>query len=315
MLEARDAAEIAARFSLGDAATLSGPVARGEVGQVWRLTTSRGTFAVKEPFEPIPADEVREHAEYQEAAHAAGIPVPAVLRAGDGEAFAALAGVQVRVFEWVDLRERDPYVDPAEVGRIVASIHRLDFRGRLPTDPWYTDAIGSERWDTLLDALHANGAPFAERLSEMRDELVALERLMEAPNELQTCHRDLWADNILRTTAGGLCVIDWENCGLADPSQELALVLFEFGLGDPHRARALYQAYLQAGGPGRIERRGDFSMLIAQLGHIGADACARWLDPRESQAERERQEARVEEFVALPLTTITIDGLLTATTS
>ena len=75
---------------------------------------------MKEPFEPIPPDEVREHANYQEAAHAAGIPAPAVLRAGDGDAFAELAGVQVRVFEWVDLRERDPNVDPAEVGRIVA---------------------------------------------------------------------------------------------------------------------------------------------------------------------------------------------------
>jgi hypothetical protein len=175
MLQTGDATEIAARFSLGDAATLSGPVARGEVGQVWRLTTSRGTFAVKEPFEPISLDEVREHADYQEAAHAAGIPVPAVFRAGDGDAFAELAGVQVRVFEWVDLLERDADVDPAQVGRIVASIHRLEYRGRLPTDPWYTDAIGSERWDALLDALHTNGAPFAERLSEMRDELVALE--------------------------------------------------------------------------------------------------------------------------------------------
>ena len=315
MLETGDAAEIAARFALGDAATLSGPVARGEVGQVWRLSTSRGTFAVKEPFEPIPLDEVREHADYQEAAHAAGIPAPAVLRADDGDAFAELAGVRVRVFEWVDLLERDANVDPAHVGRIVASIHRLDFRGRLPTDPWYTDAIGSERWDALLDALHANGAPFADRLSEMRDELVALERLMEEPRELQTCHRDLWADNVLRTTAGGLCVIDWENCGLADPSQELALVLFEFGLGDPERARTLYEAYLDAGGPGRIDRRGNFSMLIAQLGHIGEDACKRWLDPGESEVERSHQQARVEEFVAMPLATSTIDGMLTAVTS
>ena len=315
MLETGDAAEIAERFSLGDAATLSGPVARGEVGQVWRLSTSRGSFAVKEPFEPIPADEVREHADYQEAAHAAGIPAPAVLRAANGDAFAELAGVQVRAFEWVDLRGRDPNVDPAQVGRIVASIHRLDFRGRLPTDPWYTEAIGSERWDALLDALRTNEAPFANRLSGLRDELVALERLMEEPGDLQTCHRDLWADNVLRNTAGGLCVIDWENCGLADPSQELALVLFEFGLGDPQRTRALYQGYLEAGGPGRIDRRGNFSMLIAQLGHIGEDACMRWLDPGASDAERKRQEARVEEFVALPLTTNTIDGLLAATTS
>jgi thiamine kinase-like enzyme len=315
MLQTGDATEIAARFSLGDAATLSGPVARGEVGQVWRLTTSRGTFAVKEPFEPISLDEVREHADYQEAAHAAGIPVPAVFRAGDGDAFAELAGVQVRVFEWVDLLERDADVDPAQVGRIVASIHRLEYRGRLPTDPWYTDAIGSERWDALLDVLHTNGAPFAERLSEMRDELVALEGLMEEPRELETCHRDLWADNVLPTPSGGLCVIDWENCGLADPSQELALVLFEFGRGDPRRARTLYQAYVEAGGPGRIERRGDFSMLIAQLEHIGADACARWLEPGGSEAERKRQEARAEEFATLPLTREAIDLLLTATTS
>jgi thiamine kinase-like enzyme len=314
MLESGDAAEIAARFSLGDAATLSGPVARGEVGQVWRLSTSHGSFAVKEPFEPIPLDEVREHADYQDAAHAAGIPAPAVFRAGD-DAFAELAGVQVRVFEWVDLLERDPNVDPAQVGRIVASIHRLDFRGRLPTDPWYTEAIGSDRWDALLDALHANGAPFANRLSGLRDELVAVERLMEEPRELQTCHRDLWADNVLRTTAGGLCVIDWENCGLADPSQELALVLFEFGLGSPQRTRALYRAYLDAGGPGRIDRRGNFSMLIAQLAHIGEDACTRWLDLSESETERERQEARMEEFVALPLTRDTLDGLLSAATS
>jgi Ser/Thr protein kinase RdoA (MazF antagonist) len=277
---------------------------------VWRLSTSRGTFAVKEPFESIPADEVQEHAEYQEAAHAAGIPVPAVVRAGDGDAFAELAGVQVRVFQWVDLRERDPNVDPAEVGRIVASIHRLDFRGRLPTDPWYTHAVGSERWDALLDDLQSNGAPFGERLTELRDELVALEGLMEEPRELKTCHRDLWADNVLRTTAGGVCVIDWENCGLADPSQELALVLFEFGTGDPERARTLYRAYLDAGGPGRIERRGNFSMLIAQLGHIGEDACERWLDPSESEVERSHQQDRVEEFFALPLTRGAIDELI-----
>ena len=59
MLDAGDAAEVAGRFSLGEEALLSGPVARGEVGQVWRLTTSLGVFAVKEPFDPVPDDEVR----------------------------------------------------------------------------------------------------------------------------------------------------------------------------------------------------------------------------------------------------------------
>ena len=315
MLEVGDAAEIAERYSLGDDAALSGPIARGEVGQVWKLSTSIGTFAVKEPFDPIPEEEVLEHADYQEAAHAAGISTPAVIRATDGRPYTDMGGVQVRVFEWVDLGERDPSVNPVEVGTVVASIHRLRFAGQLPVDPWYTEPVGSAGWDGLLEALHAKGAPFASRLAAMRDELVALEGLMEAPGDLQTCHRDLWADNVLSTASGRLCVIDWENCGLADPSQELALVLFEFGLGSAERARALYQAYREGGGPGRIDRRGNFSMLIAQLGHIGENACLRWLDPNESAVERDRQVDRAEEFLALPLTRSAIDELLDAVTT
>jgi thiamine kinase-like enzyme len=39
--------------------------------------------------------------------------------------------------------------------------------------------------------------------------------------DLQVCHCDLWADNVVGTPTGGVCVIDRENCGPADPSQEL----------------------------------------------------------------------------------------------
>ena len=315
MLDPRDAVHIADRFSLGDDAVLLGPVARGEVGQVWRLTTSRGTFAIKEQFDPFPDDEVREHAAFQEAAYVAGIRVPAVIRDGDGRAATVLDGAQLRVFGWVDLRERTPDVDPAEVGALVASIHRLPFDGRLPTDPWYTKPVGGERWDVLARRLHEASAPFAERLAAMRDELVALEALIEEPRSLRTCHRDLWADNVLRTVDGPLCVIDWENCGFADPAQELALVLFEFGMGNAQRIRAIHDAYLVAGGPGEIAGPGTFSMLVAQLGHIGEDACSRWLDASGSDEERARQAARADEFLTLSLTRRRIDEILDAVTA
>ena len=45
--------------------------------------------------------------------------------------------------------------------------------------------------------------------------------------ELRTCHRDLWADNVRTSHDGGLCVFDFDNAGLADPSQELAMILVE----------------------------------------------------------------------------------------
>ena len=48
-----------------------------------------------------------------------------------------------------------------------------------------------------------------------------------------------------------MCVIDWENSGPGDPSQELGCVLFEFGRSDPGRARALVTAYRARAARGR----------------------------------------------------------------
>ncbi|MEP7112907.1 MAG: aminoglycoside phosphotransferase family protein [Ilumatobacteraceae bacterium] len=311
MLDRHDAGTIADLYELGGDATLSGPVARGEVGQVWRLTTSRGSWAVKEPFEAPPTDEANDDAAYQDVVFAAGVSMPKVVRATNGDVLADIGSATVRVYEWVELGERDPWLDPATVGQIVASIHRVHFVGENPVDPWYTDPIGAGRWDDLIGQLTAAGAKFAGQLAERRDEVVALEQLLEWPAELQTCHRDLFADNVLRTPAGSVCVIDWENSGLADPSQELGLVLFDFSCGEPARARQLYDAYLDAGGPGRIERPGNFSMVIAQLSHIGEISCARWLDPARSD-EQQRNAGRVDEFLTQPITFTMIEEILDA---
>ena len=161
--------------------------------------------------------------------------------------------------------------------------------------------------------LRAEGAPFAERLAELRDELVALESWLEPPGSLQTCHRDLWADNVLPTTDGGICVIDWENSGPADPSQELGCVLFEFARNDPGRARTLVDAYREAGGTATIDRPGHFSMLIAQLGHITEAAATDWLEPNPRSPERADAEAWISEVLDEPHTRDVLNELLAAT--
>ncbi|MEO8265663.1 MAG: aminoglycoside phosphotransferase family protein [Ilumatobacteraceae bacterium] len=311
MLDAGSAAQIAEIYQLGDEPVLTGPVARGEVGQVWRLTTSHGDFAVKEPFEPLSVAEADDDAAYQDAVIATGVLMPAVVRTRSGAVVAEVGHAPVRVYGWVDLGERDARLDPATVGRLVASIHRVRFIGHNPVDPWYTDPIGADRWDDLVQQLAVADAPFAAQLAEQRDELVALENLLEHPADLQTCHRDLFADNVLRTPAGALCVIDWENSGLADPTQELGLVLFEYSCGEAGRARDLHRAYRDAGGPGCIERPGNFSMVIAQLAHIGEISCSRWLDPARL-AEQDRNTGRVDEFVTQMLTRSMIDELVDA---
>lgn len=312
MLEASSASFIANRYGLGDRATLIGPVARGELGQVWRLITSNGTWAVKEPFEPKSEAESREEAEIQEIARDAGIPAPGVLRLADGDVSLLVDDLRICVFEWVDVLERDPTLDPVTVGRIVASIHKVPFPEIRGEDPWYREPITGDRWEELADDLKAAGAPFADELDSYRGELAVLGALVEPPTVLQTCHRDLWADNLRGTPSGGLCVLDWENFGLADPSQELCLVLFEFGAGKARRARDIYRAYVETGGPGRVTGRHSFSMLIAQLGHIGEAGCKQWLTAEASSPEREHAATWVGEFLAQPLSIDAIDRILDA---
>jgi thiamine kinase-like enzyme len=308
-----DAADLSRRFALGGAARLSdGPVARGRQGAVWRLETDAGRWAVKVPFQPVGEDDVRLSTVFQEAAHAAGVPTPQVRRTTEGKVLADVDGRSVRVYEWVDLLPPDVGFDPARIGSIVARLHQVPAPDPGLPHPWNTAPVGAERWDELIGQLRAAGAPFTDRLADVRDELVALEGWLEPPQRLRTGHTDLWADNLLPTVDGGLCVIDWENAGAIDPSQELAQVLYEFAHADPGRARTLAEAYRAAGGPGEVRRPGHFSMLIAQLGHVTEIAATDWLQPNQRSPDRAAAEAWISEGFDDPLTRVVLEQILRA---
>ena len=257
-----------------------GPVASGRLGSIWRLDTDLGSWAVKQVEDATEAElaEIREGAAFQEAAFAAGVSTPAVRRARTGEVIATVGDLQVQLQGWVDLRPPALDLDAADLGRLVAALHRVDFTGTIGTDPWYEAPVGEDRWRRIIGDLRVAGAPFTDELEALVPELVALEAFLGAPpRSLRTCHRDLWADNLRRTPAGPLCVFDFDNAGLADPSQELALILVEFGGEAGARSRAIQAAYADAGGPGRVEGPRDFAMPIAQLAHIVVEGCRRWL--------------------------------------
>ena len=279
-----DAAEIATRFDLGSTPRLSdGPVARGMQGQVWRLDTADGRWAVKVRFRPLGEADVRlstardTAAALQEACAAAGVPTPRVRRTIDGHLLADTTGGQVSVQEWVDVLSPDSLLDPGLVGETLAMMHGVQVPATDDPDSWHHEPVGAHAWDDLLRLLWTARAPFADRLAGLRDELVALDSWVEPPAATQTCHRDLWADNLLPTPGGGVCVLDFDESGPADPSRELACVLFEFGRTDRGRARELMAAYRDAGGQGVVSRRSDFSMLVAQLGHITQLAAQDWM--------------------------------------
>ncbi len=161
---------------------------------------------------------------------------------------------------------------------MLAAMHRASAPDGGPLDPWFQEPVGARRWDDLVERLRAAGAPFAERLAELRDELVGLEAWLEPPSRLITCHRDLWADNLLPTAGGGR-VRDRLGREAVPPTRatELGYVLFEFARSDGGPGPSADRGLRRAGGPATVGDRGDFSMLIAVLGHITEIAANDWL--------------------------------------
>lgn len=307
---------VAERFGLGAPLHDLSAVARGEQGQVWRLDTGKGSFAVKESFEPSSEIEGAADVSFQEAVLASSrVSMPRPIRTTSGSVLAAIAGRQVRAYEWVDLMPTDHEFDASVVGETIAAIHLVQHQPARPLHPWYTDPVGRSTWHDLSRSLTGAGAPFADGFAAEVSTLVALEELLEPRQNLQNCHRDLFADNVLPMVQGGICVIDWENCGLEEPRQELGVVLFDFTVGSPDRSRSLHDAYVEAGGPGRLTGRGAFSMLIAQFGHFFESAAKEWLDPSSSETDREHAIRRFDELFAQPLTLDRIDEILDAVSS
>jgi len=313
VIDPSSAIAIAETFDLAQPARLEGPVARGQLGQVWRLNTPGGDYAVKEWFARAHVDDAGRDAHFVEAARTAGVLTPAVIRTPGGRVATTVDGTAVRVFEWVNLRGRSRRLDPDAVGRMLGRLHRAAPPSDEPVDNWFATGFGERSWRELHSRLLAEGAPFAAELGGILDELIAVETVIEPHERTILCHRDLWADNVLATDDGRVCVIDFENMGPADPSQELAMVLFEFGDNDPARARRIHTAYRDAGGPGRVTRRGHFTMLVAEQAHIGQLACSRWVGSTDP-VQRERLAAWFCEIPEDPVMLARVDRILAAVT-
>ena len=308
-----DAQAVAEAYGLGQAVSLSDPVARGELGEVRRLETARGTWAVKTPLVAWTAEDTQgleASSGFQRRCWAAGVPTPEPVPTTSGYV-ADVDGEQMVVHGWAPLDDPDTGLDPAAVGPLVAQLHRVDHPWPTATvDPWFEAPIGHAEWKGALKASRGAGAPYADRLAAVLPALIEVEQVLTPMRPMRTCHLDLWADN-LRRCAGRPFVIDFDNAGPGDPAREIAMVVFEFGQGDPGRQRALYDAYVDAGGPGRVHDRDALALTVAQLHHIGHRHLTMWLAARDPEA-RARSRAGVEEFLGEPLILSGVDAIVAA---
>jgi Ser/Thr protein kinase RdoA (MazF antagonist) len=312
-----DPAAIAEAFDLGRPLGEPVPVARGELGRIWRLETTRGRWAIKEPFEPPTEDAARADVDFQLAAFAAGVPMPRPIVRRDGSVLAAIEGrsgtVVVRAYSWLDLAGDAPARRAPEAAAILATIHAICHPAAGRPIDWFTDAVGEERWHDLLDEARRASVDVSPLVEALVPELLAAEVLLPVSHgdELQRCHLDFNLDNVLLDAAGGLAIVDWENSGPGSVDQELASALYEL-VALPADARAFVAEYDGAGGPGRISGPEAFAMALAVQGHL-VQLYARQAFATASSAEsRERGAWRIRQIAGRPLTLDAIDDYLAA---
>jgi Ser/Thr protein kinase RdoA (MazF antagonist) len=318
-MPAATAAAIAAAYELGPVTGSPVAAARGEQGVIWRLDSASGRWAVKQLLLPVEEADAARDVTFQQAALAARVPLPQPRLTGAGTVLLPAGQARwdsaVRVYRWAELAD-DPPMSAAEIGALLARLHRLEQHDPHPPpdDPWFTQPSGQAGLAPLLAAASAAAESWAPLLGWRLAELIEAERVISPPDPalLQTCHRDVNLENVRRAAGtGGLVVLDWENCGPAEASRELAAVLADLTADlDRQAASSAYAAYLAAGGPARLTEPGDFGMAVAVQGHLLQVYGYRALAPEQSEDNRARARWRLHRMLDQPVTLPLISGLL-----
>jgi Ser/Thr protein kinase RdoA (MazF antagonist) len=316
-MSAASAAAVASAFGLGSP---HGPpvfAARGELGRVWRLGTTRGTWAVKELL--VPADEAAaaSDVDFQLAALKAGLPLPRPHRTLDGrvvlpadEAASAFCGL--RVYEWADLVPGE-MVSGAELGAVAARLHLVEHGCSRPAEAWFSEPVGEQAWHAMAGEARRAEAAWAAGLEGRLPELIALDSIIRPadPSMLTTCHRDLNVENVARSAGGEIIILDWENSGPAPLERALASVVSDLACDvDLAAALAGHAAYLAAGGPARLSGPGDFAVAAAAQGHLIQLYSRRALDSGEMPGTRARSRRRLDQILSKQLTMTGVERFL-----
>lgn len=247
-------AEACAVFGLGTLGEAR-DVARGAMGQVMRVDTDRGSWAVKRLFPWANIANAETDMTIQEAAAIEGVPLPRPIRSVNGNAVEAVNGENYRVYEWIEIASLPSSPAGLElagaIGQTLATLHAMRLPATQRVTPWLTTRPPQERWRALAEQSTAGPAPWASALAGALPILQALEPVADRSpvGEPILCHNDLGPGNVAYGSAGELVVLDWEHAGPQAPSQELGYVLVAWctaaGSADTAAAQALAVGYRQ----------------------------------------------------------------------
>ena len=271
-----DATELARAFDLGAPLAPAEWMSSGWGGhnQLSRLTTSRGSWAIKQVGRDLSLDPDK-MLRLELAAYAGRIPMPRPIPTTYGRCFAVLDGRRYRCHEWIDgvalPWHGHPPATAAAVGGVLARLHglRLPWSSHLaPERPSH----GMTRWLALAESTRSFDAELRISLDRAVPSIEDLETLTSTISPVEPMvgsHRDLHPTNVMRLREGrGLVLVDWDAAGPVVPVQGVvcfALVFAERGNNsgyDAEVARAFINGYREAGGASTFRGREDLAMLV-----------------------------------------------------
>jgi len=288
-------AYIADAYALGAGPWTTKPVARGALGQIWKLSGNGTAWAVKELLFEEGEPDIRAEAALLGAAEPLGISAPRLMTDRTGAHAVRLPeGSWVKLYDWVDGSEADPSdLDILSwCGRTLALLHQAGEETDEAPSGWYEESPGDADWAGLLAKVDRAGLPWARELERfVATTAVELGRHVSpsAPGDVVLSHLDLRPQNVL-VGAGGPVLLDWDNAGAVSAERELARALYVWSGGndfDAEAARRLVRAYRDAGGRAVVKGMDAFSMLFAtELNYVHVQAaCA--VDPRVTEEQRD----------------------------
>lgn len=239
------------RVNLSHLGAPVGPMIRiqgGYANRMYRLDTDQGSFAVKELnlVDRRSSYHLEDVFRFEQAAFAAGIPMPEPISAGH----------DTLVHRWVEGQKVPEAPVPAayacEIGEILARLHALDVEW---TDMSVEDPPAGD-WPELAERAVATGQPWADELAAEVETFLAIARFVdtcERPGPVVLTHKDIQPWNLLARD-GRPVVLDWELSGMLDLSSELGSTALSLAKGpgfddiQPAIFRAVLDGYVAGGG-------------------------------------------------------------------
>ncbi|MDH6546642.1 hypothetical protein M2161_008443 [Streptomyces sp. SAI-133] len=286
---------IADAYGLGAGTWTMTPVARGALGQIWKLSGNGTAWAVKELLFEKDEPDVGAESALRDAAGTLGVSAPRLLPDRTGARVVRLPeGSWTKLYDWVDGTPADPS-DPELLswcGRTLALLHRAGEGATGTPSGWYEECPRDVAWAELLEKAERAGLPWVRELRAFVATTAAeLGRHVSpsAPGDVVTSHLDVRPHNVL-VGADGPVLLDWDNAGPVSAERELARALYVWSGGedlDTEAARRIVRAYRAAGGRAVVKGVDAFSMLFATfLNYVYVQAgCA--VDPAVTDEQRE----------------------------